>query len=322
MKKKLFLMGMLAIVATFGLVVFGCASNSGGGNGGSETPPTPEKLVERLAADLNTIKAGSATVDSDTVMLTGEVYLRTSLTVPTGVTLDLTADKAKFELQNGAKLTVDGTVNTSGHGDHGSGWVEGGLRIGDGTAVINGSGIINLKSKGCILNISGDKRHLTLDGVTLVGIEDNDHALVQVGGGGEFVLTSGAITGNSNPTESGGGVKVNENGIFTMKGGEISGNMANRRGGGVRVNHQGTFIKTGGTIYGDTDNIHTPGSLENTVLNGTGHAILVSGSMYNQCLRNTTAGPEIKLYAKFENGVWTYNDTSVGGVGDTTANWE
>ncbi|GHV52073.1 hypothetical protein AGMMS49579_08780 [Spirochaetia bacterium] len=44
------------------------------------------------------------------------MYLKTSLTVPEGVTLDLTADKVKFELQNGAKLTVDGTVNTSDHG--------------------------------------------------------------------------------------------------------------------------------------------------------------------------------------------------------------
>jgi hypothetical protein len=39
-------------------------------------------------------------------------------------------------------------------------------------------------------------------------------------------------------------------------------------------------------------------------------------------IRNATAGPEIKLYAKNANGVWTCNDTSSGGVGDTTANWE
>jgi hypothetical protein len=34
-----------------------------------------------------------------------------------------------------------------------------------------------------------------------------------------------------------------------------------------------TFTKTGGIIYGDTDNTHTPGSAENTVLKGSGHTV-------------------------------------------------
>ncbi|GHT54083.1 hypothetical protein FACS1894106_5290 [Spirochaetia bacterium] len=156
MKNKPFFAGLLIVIVTIIFVVAGCATT--GGNG---TPLTPDKLAEQLAVDLNAIKAGSAMADGATVRLTGEVYLKTSLTVHEGVTLDLMADGAKFELQNGAELTVNGTLNSSGHGDHGNGWVEGGLRIGDGTAVINGSGTINLKSKGCLLNI-GDKRHLTL----------------------------------------------------------------------------------------------------------------------------------------------------------------
>jgi hypothetical protein len=82
-------------------------------------------------------------------------------------------------------------------------------------------------------------------------------------------------------------------------------------------NDNRTFIKKGGTIYGDTNTTHTPGSTENTATNGNGHAVQ-GGSKR----RNATAGPETKLYAKYVNGAWTYNDTSSGGAGDTTATWE
>jgi hypothetical protein len=108
-----------------------------------------------------------------------------------------------------------------------------------------------------------------------------------------------------------------------MKGGTIHGNTAAEwDGGGVFVvkegNLEGTFTKKGGIIYGDTDAIHTPDSAENTATNGKGHSVWTNGGKK----RNTTAGPEVKLYAGHENGTWTHNDTSGGGVGDTTANWE
>jgi hypothetical protein len=83
-----------------------------------------DPAAAQLAADLNAVKAG-------TVKLSGEVYLTTGLTVPAGVTLDPTAEGAVL-LENGATLTVDGTVNARGYGNG----VAGGLRIGDGTAVI------------------------------------------------------------------------------------------------------------------------------------------------------------------------------------------
>jgi hypothetical protein len=38
--------------------------------------------------------------------------------------------------------------------------------------------------------------------------------------------------------------------------------------------------------------------------------------------RNTDAGPTVNLYARYTGFVWSYNDTSPGGAGDTTANWE
>jgi hypothetical protein len=212
------------------------------------------------------------------------VYLTTSLTVPTGVTLDLTADGAKLALEGAAKLTVDGTVNASGHGDHGSGWVEGGLCIYDGTVVINGSGTLRLQSKGCVLNIWGDKKQLTLDGVTLVGIADNDNSLVEVGGGGALVMKSGTITGNTVSTgewAGGGGVKVNGKGTtFIMEGGEVSGNSVNGdngEGGGVKVEDGGTFTMKGGKISDNSIN----GSIENygggVKVNGKGTIFTMEG---------------------------------------------
>jgi hypothetical protein len=53
-------------------------------------------------------------------------------------------------------------------------------------------------------------------------------------------------------------------------------------------------------------------------LDGAGHTVLLDGGSR----RNADAGEEIKLYAKHENGVWTYNDRSDGGEGDTSANWK
>jgi hypothetical protein len=268
MKKKLFcIMGVLGVLLALGFVLAGC-----GTTGGSVPPPVPDKQVEdaaQLAAELNAMNEGCAVVEGETVRFSGEVYLTTglavpagvSLIVPAGVTLDLTTDGASLTLREGATLTVDGTVEASGHGDQGKGWVEGGLRIGDGTTIINGSGTIRLRSKGHLLNIWGDngtrRRHLTLDGVTLVGIADNTHPLVQVGGGGELVLKSGAITGNTRDTSpgasatSGGGVQVDNGSAFTMTGGEISGNSA-FHGSGVNVYEKSTFTMEGGTISGNT----------------------------------------------------------------------
>jgi hypothetical protein len=244
---------MIFCLIPLAVVLMGCASGGGGNNAGMAQ-------AAKLAKDLNAIKAGSAEVSGGTVTLSGWVGLKKALTVPEGVTLDLTAEGAALELQDGAVLTVNGTVKTSGHGDHGKGWVEGGLRVGDGAAVINGSGTINLKGKGRILNIGSDKgkRQLTLDGVTLAGLPDNDHSLVGICVNGAIILKSGAIMGNTYTSDEwagGGGVEVHK-GTFTMEGGEISGNTAQgndgSRGGGVRIGEESVFTMSGGTISGNT----------------------------------------------------------------------
>jgi hypothetical protein len=257
-KSTLFLTAMAALIAVIFSALAGYAS-TGADTGGAATA---DAAAEKLAADLNASKA-----EGGTVRLTGRVEIKTGLTVPEGVTLDLTAEGAALELRDGAVLTVNGTVNTTGHGDYGKGWVEGSLRVGAGAAVINGSGTINLKSKGRLLDIGGnrDRRcHLIFDGVTLVGLPDNDNPLVGINENGAFTLKSGAITGNTRVSDgwaNSGGVEV-WRGTFTMEGGAVTGNTASggRNGNGAGAGIGGgpvkeadaTFTMKGGVISGNT----------------------------------------------------------------------
>jgi hypothetical protein len=234
---KLFLLGTLVIGMAFGLVLAGCASAT------AVEDPTAAELAAQLAADINAIEAGKATVSGDTVTFTGGVRLTTTLTVPEDVTLDLT--KETLQLGDNAIFTVNGTVNAKAAG----------INIDSAAATpatINGSGTISLKSKGRMLDIWEGKK-LTLDGVTLVGLEDNDSVLVEVNNGSELVMKSGAITGNTpSPGNQGGGVDVRGSSVFIMEGGTISGNT--KAGGGygsVCVWDGSTFTMKGGAI---TDN--------------------------------------------------------------------
>jgi hypothetical protein len=283
-KSKLFLLVTLITGMEFGLVLAGCATDSGGG-------PSAEELADQLAEEINALKEGSATVTGATVTLTAGLT-PSNLIVPAGVTLDVTAHDAAIMLRD-AKLTVNGTVNTAidfGSTPSGNTWEAPSIRLEDRASwgTINGSGTIYQKGKGNLLYVSGN-RTLTLDGVTLVGVADNNNPLVQVNEGGEFVMKSGAITGNTRVSgqwpgsggvnvykgtfimeggtisgntvqggegASGGGIEVGEGSIFTMKSGAISGNTAEGgkggEGGGVSVDDKGTFIMEGGTISGNT----------------------------------------------------------------------
>jgi hypothetical protein len=146
-------------------------------------------------------------------------------------------------------------------------------------------------------------------------------------GSGTFTMSGGEISGNtasSSYAAYGGGVFVGS-GTFTMSGGEISGNTASSSyaayGGGVFVNSytDTNFLKKGGTIYGDTDTITGNGyETDNTATSGNGHAVYTGNKQ-----RNVTAGPGVKLYAKYTNSTWTYDGTGVDGINaDTTANWD
>jgi hypothetical protein len=95
-------------------------------------------------------------------------------------------------------------------------------------------------------------------------LEDNDNPLVNVNGG-ELVMKSGKITGNTHIGDGWvncGGVRVVK-GTFTMTGGVISGNSASY-GGGVNVTDGDTFTLEGGRIQDGTD---SDGFTKNTTSN-------------------------------------------------------
>jgi hypothetical protein len=188
-KKKLFpetrgvLAGTLGVALAFALAAAGCDSATGGGEDEYEDPAA----ATELAADINAMEGqsegsvGSAEVNGATVKITGGfVDFRDDITVAKGVTLDVTEDDAAIGLHD-VTLTVYGTVIAGPN--H--------IRLEDTAswAIINGSGTIRLKGKGNLLYVSGNneaERTLTLDGVTLAGVNNNSEPLVGIGAGGEF----------------------------------------------------------------------------------------------------------------------------------------
>jgi hypothetical protein len=88
-----------------------------------------------------------------------------------------------------------------------------------------------------------------------MGLVGNTASLIVVASGGHLVLETGAaITNNTIPGGSGGGVSVDNGGAFTMHDGEISGNRA-YYGGGVVGGGNSTLTMTGGTIRGNAATI-------------------------------------------------------------------
>jgi hypothetical protein len=304
-KSKLFLLGTLITGMAFGLVLAGCSTT---GNNG----PMAEELAAQLAENINEIRTGSAEVDGATVTLTGSfVQIASDLTVPEGVTLDVTADNAALGLLD-ATLTVNGTVNANSNR----------VRLEDNASwgAINGSGTIQLKDKGSLLEVRGNRK-LTLDGVTLVGVEDNDNSLIGINEGGEFVMKSGAITGNTRTSDGwayGGGVAVWK-GTFTMEGGTISGNTTSgkqgNRGGGVRI-RESVFTMTGGTITGNS----SKGDIEGGNQGGgvsleSGSTFIMKGGEISGNTTNDGGGVRIRDDCTFtmEGGAITGNSGERGG---------
>jgi hypothetical protein len=255
-----------------------------------------------LAADLNAIKAGSAAAKGATVKLTGGfVHLQSDLTVPAGVTLDVTTDGAALGLGN-VTLTVNGTVIAGPN--H--------VRLEDSAsaAVISGSGTIRLQNKGSLFQVEGSRK-LTLDGVTLAGLKDNSAPLVGVRSGGEFVMKSGAVTGNTNAGDmpTGGGVNVGEGGSFTMEGGEISGNTAQgsegANGGGVGL-WLGAFIMKGGVISDNAAN-------GKNWSNGGGVMAVGAFTMEGGTISGNTSAGDSGGVAVTRNGTFTMKDGAISG---------
>ena len=128
-----------------------------------------------------------------------------------------------------------------------------------------GEKVISLSQRGPLFTVETDVTLVLYSNITLQGRSDNYSPLVIVDGGGTLIMNTRAkISGNTYRFSSsntdhfgyGGGVVVAENGVFTMKGGEISGNTITpppnyyngTYGGGVFVGRNGIFTMEDGEI--------------------------------------------------------------------------
>ena len=116
-----------------------------------------------------------------------------------------------------------------------------------------GEKILSLTGNGSIFTVESDVTLILDNGVTLQGRNNNNASLVRINNRGTLILNEGAKIAGNTASNAGGGVFVNENGNFTMSGGEISDNITGgiSGGGGVYVNRSGNFTMTGGNIYGN-----------------------------------------------------------------------
>ena len=218
---------------------------------GKVSDPQPETALTALiggnetAKDVSTaeeLTAAIADVNFDTVRLTGDISISSTLTVNRTVTLDLNGHVLKYEsANNGSVIVVEGSgqltiedSNTSNlshkFNPNGKLWV---LDEASGTETVTG---------GVITGGKGYPFHLISGTVNCGGG-------VYIAPGGQLTMTGGNIIGCS--AEFGGGVCIypRQNGEqiqFSMSGGSIIGCVASDIGGGVCA--YGTFKMSGPAV--------------------------------------------------------------------------
>ncbi|MCL2155680.1 MAG: hypothetical protein FWH53_08455 [Leptospirales bacterium] len=181
--------------------------------------------------------SGTAIISGNTATNSegGGVYFRSGTFNMSGGTIGGTGPVDKnTALSNGGGVYIEGTFNMSG------GTISGNEAIsGSGGGVYKSSGLVtgNFTMSDTAL-ISGNTSSSSGGGVNVDG--------------GDFVMNSGTINGNTSNT--GGGVYAGA--TFYMNGGTISGNTATTTltngGGGVYLySSGGSFIMSGGLIYAD-----------------------------------------------------------------------
>lgn len=207
------------------------------------------------------------------------------------------------------------------------------------TVRISGAGgqrVISNTGRGSLFTIESQVTLILESGVTLKGRSDNDVALVVVNSRGTLIMKAGAkITDNTNTYSSpGGGVAINENGLFRMEGGEIANNKApNSDGGGIYVANDGSFIILGGIISNNTASygggVSTSGKA--TIQGGeiSGNTVTMQGGgVYSTGTLTMTGGEILGNSASYlGGGLFCSSEfiktggTIYGNTGDSNENW-
>lgn len=191
----------------------------------------------------------------DTVKLTADIIIDTTLTVNRAVKLDLngfvlqmTGNDSVIKVEQGGELTIaDSDKDTAHIFAQPSGGLSAGLweLNSNGSETVNGGIITGGKAQkgGGVYVAPGGKLHMT--GGSIVGcqarygggvyLDNND----QTGEPSEFTMTSRSIIGCT-ASDYGGGVAVNPKCTFTMNNGSAVRSCTARLGGGVYTNNNGT----------------------------------------------------------------------------------
>lgn len=279
-------------------------------SGGAEVS-TPEDLASALRDSTK-----------DTVKLTADIIIDTTLTVNRAVTLDLngfvlrmTKEGSVIKVEQGGNLTIADSDTDKAHKfvqSTGGLWV----LVDDSSKTVYG-GIItggNAQKGGGVYVAPGGKLNMT--GGSIVGcqaryggggvyLDNND----QTGEPSEFTMTSSSIIGCT-ASDNGGGVAVNPACTFTMNNGSEIRSCTARNGGGVytntsRTNGNGVFTLRNGAILSCTAD--TSGHLSSR-----GGGVYNEGSfiMENGTIKGCTA---IKMKERPTGGVYNLKEFTMRG---------
>jgi hypothetical protein len=246
----------------------------------SEISVTGKVTLAAADGPVKTVKRGSGTGSLFTVSGAGA-----SLELDAGFSLGLALDGGWDNITQSG-LTADAPLVTVSGGK---------LKMGAGVVLQNNRND----------NAYGGGVHILNSGTFIMengGIKDNK---AQHGGGvyissGSFEMKAGSINGNTAAANTsghayGGGVYIGSNGIFTMDGGEISGNKAqgaSAYGGGVYV--EGEFTIKDSSISGNTVNNNSNGVYVNGSFEMSG-AVVVKQEVYLSSGKRITVSDTLVL---------------------------
>lgn len=276
-------------------------------SGGAEVS-TPEDLASAL---------GDST--KDTVKLTADIIIDTTLTVNRAVTLDLngfvlrmTKEGSVIKVEQGGNLTIADSDTDKAHKfvqSTGGLWV----LVDDSSKTVYG-GIItggNAQKGGGVYVAPGGKLNMT--GGSIVGcqakfgggvyLDNND----QTGEPSEFTMTSSRIIGCT-ASDNGGGVAVNPACTFTMNNGSEIRSCTARMGGGVYTN---TSRKNGNGVFTLRN-----GAILSCMVNTSEHPRSRGGGVYNEgsfIMENGTIKGCTAIKERLTGGVYNLKEFTMSG---------
>lgn len=258
----------------------------------------------------------------DTVKLTADIIIDTTLTVNRAVTLDLngvvlrmTGEGSVIKVEQGGELTIADSDKTKAHkfAQNTNGlWV---LVDGSSTTskTVNGGIITGGKAKkgGGVYVAPGGKLNMT--GGSIVGCQASHGGGVyldnnsQTGEPSQFTMESSRIIGCT-ASDTGGGVAVNPACKFTMNNGSEIRSCTARNGGGVytnthRTNGNGVFTLRNGAIL-------------SCVVDTSGHSRSRGGGVYNEgsfIMENGTIKGCTAIKERPTGGVYNFGEFTMSG---------